>query len=85
MEFTTLTAAIILANLADKPMTTAKQITPICYTAASSSKDSKTRLVCNFTSNQIDDKSKQYIQDYMKENKIEEIYSIEATWTEGIE
>lgn len=39
-------------------------------------------LACNFRGQQIDDNAKLFIQDYIKENDIKKIISVEATWTE---
>lgn len=82
MNFINLPIAILLANSSAQAtaLDTDNELSKRCIILQESNTEKS--LACNFTAQQIDDNTKLFIQNYIKENSIEKIISIEASWTE---
>jgi uncharacterized protein YcsI (UPF0317 family) len=85
VEFKNLSAALVLAGSQQKIDFIQTNVNKNSGCIVISESANNKSLACNFQSHQIDDKTKVFLQNYMKENQIKEIFSVEATWTEGIQ
>lgn len=82
MKFINLPVAILMANgiAQAEILVTGSVLSESCVIIEESAAEKS--LACNFKGQQIDDNTKLFIQNYISENDIKKIISVEATWTE---